>query len=206
LLSEGPDEDDAAAGLSRDRSRAELNLCGFAFNHPIDAIDALGLCDPKGKPVNVAVVSDAEDLKEFYKKVPRSSNIAGIEQEMNKIAECQCVARLTIWAHGGKWGFTMGGSRQTSDKYTSNEITEQNATALFSKLKGKACFCKPCQIYLLSCHTGKSKVCKLIARATGCRVISPKGLCWGNPNNPPKSGSYEDLDKTEKAGWETCEP
>lgn len=203
---EGEGEDDAAVARSREILMAELNLYCIVFNDSVNATDMLGLCDPKGKPVNLAVQSTASDIN--FKNIPRVSNIAGIVLEMNKIKDCECVRRLTIVAHGSKFGFTLNsdGDRSTGGKYTDTDVRDGNATAVFAKLKSKVCFCKPCEIYLLSCHVALSKVPKMIASATGCRVIAPKGFCWPNPNNPPKSGNYEDLDKSDPSEWETFEP
>jgi RHS repeat-associated protein len=199
-------DDDAAVARLGEILVAEPNLYCFVLNNAVNATDFLGLCDSKGRPVNVVVQATASDT--HYRNIPRVRDIAGVVLEMNKIKDCECVRRLAIAAHGSKYGFTLNsdGDRSTVGKYTDTDVRDSNATTIFTKLKSKVCFCKPCEIYLLSCEVGLGKVPKMIASATGCRVIATNGLCWPNPRNPPKSPIYEDLDMTVPSTWETFEP
>jgi hypothetical protein len=174
--------------LSRDPigEKGGPNLYGFVANDPISKSDALGLaCNPQGRPFYLPILGTGAYVGEIA-PIDRVSNMAGIAQQMNKILPCQCVGSLVISAHGGDWGFTLNkeapdNQREISDKFTTVDITKQNAAAVFSKLKSETCFCSPCKIVLLTCDGGKGEVPALIAQATGCTVVSTLGLCTPDP-------------------------
>jgi RHS repeat-associated protein len=180
-----------------------VNLYALAANEPLSRTDSVGLlCNPRGIPFDEVVV--ARGLRVAGPPFNRVSNMADVVHAMSKITSCQCIRRLTIVAHGGEWGFSLDANsgREISEKFTTNDINKNNAAALFGRLRNYVCFCKPCSIVLLSCEVGKGEIGNLIAGATGCLVVSPRGFCTPNPLQPHLS----DIHWHEGPDWRVDKP
>jgi RHS repeat-associated protein len=96
---------------------------------------------------------------------------------------CTCIKTLTFHAHGSQ-------AHMTFERGTPKDLEWGDVDTQWGQIAEHACFCKPCIIILLSCHTGaanpspQSTYAHRVSSATGCTVVAPQGFVWGNPDCP----------------------
>ena len=137
----------------------------------------------------------------------------------NQVPNGNCLSTLVIEAHGNETVVSTGGlnppvlppniGRVEGD----TDINPFNASRVGNRIKSALCLCKPCKIYLLSCHVGLGNIPQKLATATGCTVFAPKGFCHPNLGDPiaspiqPTDPHYPNYNPIGSCGrWGVCVP
>ena len=152
-------------------------------------------CCPLSKPINVTVAApDAPNSPPSAALLESYSNIGRMLMHIAlDVHSGECVRRLTISAHGWSMAVHIGGRLApqpvTPKGRINNEtaITPQNAKAVGEHLRNLVCLCKPCEIYLLSCHSGLGTIGQLLAVGSGCTVHAPNGFERPNYEHPDQT-------------------
>jgi RHS repeat-associated protein len=164
----------------------------FCKNSPIESIDYLGLssvsgaCSVHGRgdegqfdgiasraSGNWVPVTSGKDILEDMKRLSKSGN---------------CIEKYTIAGHG--WAYRKGQGKRTlgsgipgagdgAGLYLCKGAGDGSIGILEieeAKKKGLVCFCKKCKIQIYSCRIDP-EFSFLLAKATGCSVVSASGSC-----------------------------
>ncbi len=192
----------ASRWLSRDPvgERGGDNLYAFSGNDLLNFVDYLGLkpdCSDCTKPVNVLSASpDAPGVRGKDKIADdKEGNVARLLSHIvNQVQKGECLKRLTIVAHGNPDIIDIGGSPDSTPPGDLRgrvnrdvSIDERNARRVGERIKKLICFCKPCEVYILSCNVGLGKIAQQLANGTGCKVFAPNGYCYPNRKGPDDS-------------------
>jgi hypothetical protein len=187
--------------LNRDpiAERGGVNLYEISRNDTINKCDYLGLkpkCCPDPKPVDVVVAANDAPGASKGDRIASGANIAQMLAHLyNAVNRGECARRIAIGAHGNP------GIVDTAGLYYENgsppdqhggidgetSITEYNAKRVGHHIKNLICLCKPCEIYILSCHVGLGGIGQNLANGSGCTVYAPNGFSHNNYANPEKS-------------------
>jgi RHS repeat-associated protein len=128
-------------------------------------------------------------------------------------ADCDCSGELILQAHSNPGWFDLRGRRYKQrlnaatgkmvdtnelegfndvavtegddpEKYT--RLVAENTQKFIEIVKGKACFCTPCKMYLLGCNVGLGDIAEKMHEATKCTIYAPKGYIsqTRDPSNP----------------------
>jgi hypothetical protein len=193
---------DTGRWLSRDPigERGGENLYAFSGNDLLNFIDYLGLkpdCSDCTKPVNALSASpDAPGVRGKDKIADdKEGNVARLLSHIaNQVQKGQCVKRLTIVAHGNPDVLDIAGTPDSAPPpgrggQVNREVSigEGNARRVGERIKKLICFCKPCEVYILSCNVGLGKIGQELANGTGCKVYAPNGYCYPNRKEPDDS-------------------
>ena len=174
------------------------NLYEAVRNNAIYSIDYLGLklnCSCANKPVDIAVAAADGDFDSDLRIAKKGQGtiyalINSINMKIDSPSK-QCIASLTIEAHGNPTVMDLGNNAATIPAnqpiLQEGSISPYNASDVFSKIGKLFCFCKPCIIHLLSCNVGLGTIPQDIAKATGCTVMAANGYCYPNVKRPQDS-------------------